>query len=154
MLKMERSFTRKAIKYKKKVFKSGMFIYDNNQDKVLLVQSRGRLWGFPKGSVNQNESLKDGAVREVSEETGLIISANDIGNIVYKPVPRSTYYFIYKDECRVSTSSTGMTDNDATGIGWMHMNCIEQLYSTGLLQLTSPCLRVLKLFTGRLFTKQ
>ena len=51
--------------------KAGMFIYDPNEDRVLFVQSRGHLWGPPKGSLDEGEKEIDSAIREVKEETGL-----------------------------------------------------------------------------------
>ena len=35
-------------KFNKK--KAGVMLYDSEKQKVLIVQSRGRLWGLPKGT--------------------------------------------------------------------------------------------------------
>lgn len=55
-----------------------------NGDKYLLVlakyfnETTGKWetgkWGFPKGSIKVGESYEDGAIREVLEETGIIVS--------------------------------------------------------------------------------
>lgn len=46
----------------------------NNSWEVLLIQHRsGSHWGFPKGHVEHGENLKETAVRELQEETGLIV---------------------------------------------------------------------------------
>ena len=63
-------------------FKSGIFIFDPENQKILLVQSNGNLWGIPKGTIQKNESFADCAIREVYEETGLIFNTNNITNIV------------------------------------------------------------------------
>jgi mRNA-decapping enzyme subunit 2 len=44
---------------------------DQTLNYVLLVQGfGGKSWGFPKGKINEKESLVNCAVREVKEETG------------------------------------------------------------------------------------
>lgn len=40
------------------------------KDKVLLVCENGNFWGFPKGRVEQGETLLEAAKREIVEETG------------------------------------------------------------------------------------
>lgn len=54
-----------------KIRKAGSFIYNNNSKKVLLVQSRGQMWGSPKGSLKDFEEPLECAIREVKEETGI-----------------------------------------------------------------------------------
>ena len=38
--------------------KAGVIIYNRKLGKIIIVQSRGNLWGFPKGSFNKDLSLK------------------------------------------------------------------------------------------------
>jgi 8-oxo-dGTP pyrophosphatase MutT (NUDIX family) len=137
-------------RFKKKSKKAGMFIFDRITQRVLLIQSRGKLWGFPKGSLNNAETYKEGAIREVREETGLEIDGSEFGDIVYRPVSQTMYFLVYKSECPVSIDH-GPADNDATGIGWIHIHCLEQLFKNGTIQLTSPCLKVLRLYSGLSF---
>ncbi len=61
---------------------TGVLIFQ--QDKVLLVkhgESSGHVngvYGIPGGHIEENESLKQAAVRECKEETGLIIEEKDL----------------------------------------------------------------------------
>ena len=58
----------------------GCIIIDNN--KVLLIkQTRGH-WGFPKGHVEDNETERETAIREVKEETNLDVEID--GKNAYK----------------------------------------------------------------------
>lgn len=47
----------------------------NQEKKVLLVQHRAGHWGFPKGHALPGEKDQEAAIRELFEETGLIIQA-------------------------------------------------------------------------------
>jgi 8-oxo-dGTP pyrophosphatase MutT (NUDIX family) len=60
------------LNYKK--HKAGVFIYDPKTNKILLVQSNGNLWGPPKGTLKSGETYQECAIREVQEETGLIVN--------------------------------------------------------------------------------
>ena len=146
----DRRITTRHGRFRPKSKKAGMFIFDQETKRVLLIQSRGKLWGFPKGSLNIGESYKDGAVREVYEETGLVIDQSEFGDIAYRPVSKTIYFLLYKSECPVSIAH-GPHDNDATGIGWIHLNCLEKLFSDKIIQLTSPCLKVLRVYSGLKF---
>lgn len=43
----------------------------NQAGEVLLLRDRMGYWVFPKGHVDQGESLEQAAIREVQEETGI-----------------------------------------------------------------------------------
>src|SRR5690606_35702473 len=58
------------------IFISGGCIVKNN--KILLVQTtkdskQPNKWGPPAGHAESNESLRDCAIREIKEETGLVV---------------------------------------------------------------------------------
>lgn len=54
------------------------------KDKILLCHPTNSSWNgtfsFPKGLVNDEEDLIDAAIRECFEETGIIVSKNNIIN--------------------------------------------------------------------------
>jgi 8-oxo-dGTP diphosphatase len=45
----------------------------NKENKILLVNNHTRGWEFPGGYVDQQESIKAAAIREVKEESGIDI---------------------------------------------------------------------------------
>lgn len=111
--------------YGKKIKRTrvGVFIYDSKLKKVLLVQSCGYLWGIPKGQLENNETIQDGAIREVKEETGLVINKNLLNK--YYTFKNAIYYILDLPECPVYVQSH--LNNDANGITWININCLESL---------------------------
>ena len=63
---------------------------------VLLLETRGGVWGLPKGTPDAGESIEQTALREVREETGLEVALEDkIGMIEYwfaRPSERTRYH--------------------------------------------------------------
>ncbi|AHA04618.1 bis(5'-nucleosyl)-tetraphosphatase [Pediococcus pentosaceus] len=58
----------------------GAVVYQlrNNQPYYLLLESAtSGFWGFPKGHVEDKESVIEAAQREIREETGIITKVND-----------------------------------------------------------------------------
>ena len=50
---------------------------DNSFEVALVSKKKGKIWCLPKGHIEEGESLKETAIREVKEETGLR------GDIIY-----------------------------------------------------------------------
>ena len=126
--------------------KAGMFLYDPKSKKVLLVQSRGHLWGLPKGTLNNDESFPACAVREVREETGLNISEEKLDRSV-SIKGRARYYYIEMEECKVCVQLEDK-DNDANAVGWVNIDCLKELIKTGQIELNKHCIYVFLKFLG------
>ncbi|MHA1984643.1 MAG: NUDIX domain-containing protein, partial [Candidatus Hodarchaeales archaeon] len=58
------------------VVSSGGIVYHINNDHsityLLLKHKNGNHWDFPKGQVEEGESLQETALREIIEETGIL----------------------------------------------------------------------------------
>lgn len=129
--------------------KAGVFIYDPISDKVLLVQSRGNLWGPPKGTMQYGETERLCAVREVKEETGLQISDDDFSKAL-KIYNRAIYYYIEKPECDVKVQ-TNVYKNDANGISWIKPSCLEKCIVNGNICLSQHCRMTFRRFLNKEF---
>lgn len=127
-----------------KIVKAGSFIVDPSNSKILLVQSRGQLWGPPKGTIQSNETYEDCAIREVLEETGIkLLNLNFIGHTIVKN--KAMYYTTELKECEVSPQ-THIKDNDANGIGWFNINCLLKLVENNKIYINQHCKILIKKF--------
>jgi len=135
-LKSKKYIYNKDLYYKirKKILKAGVFIHDTESNKILLVQSRGNLWGAPKGTLNFAETEINCAKREVLEETGLVISESDFTK---KTViqNRVSYFYLNTPECYVDIQDH-IKGNDANGIGWIKPDCLKKSIINGNISIT------------------
>ena len=147
----KRSFyVKPAMNYRK----SGVFIFDPKEDRVLLVQSRGHLFGPPKGSLNVNESDIECAVRELKEETGIDVNpANFLKSV---RIRNNTVYYtemsIKENEIFIQ-NNVGCSDNDANGITWIKMDCLEKSILNGNIVLNHYAKIAFYRLFGKVFPK-
>lgn len=133
---------------KRRQRKAGVFIYDPQKKKVLLVQSMGNFWGPPKGTLNHRESYLDCALREVTEETGLFLNQNLFSRAI-KIQHHSVYYYAEIPECNITVQKT--LYNDANGVGWISPDCIKDCIENGNMLLSQHCRIVFKHFLNITF---
>jgi ADP-ribose pyrophosphatase YjhB (NUDIX family) len=132
--------------------KAGVFIYDPEEDRVLLVESRGQLWGPPKGTleIDIEETSCDCAIREVKEETGIeLVPENFLRAIKIKN--RAVYYYTEMKMCPVKIQE--IPDNDANGITWIKIACLEEFIQSGNIILNQHCKTAFEKFLGKTFPK-
>jgi len=88
---------------------AGGGIVFNENDELLMIHRRGK-WDMPKGKIELNEKILDGAIREIKEETGVEIEHAE-------PKPITTYHTyiregkkqIKQSEWFVMRAKTGQT---------------------------------------------
>ena len=128
-----------------KIVKAGGFIIDPSTHKILLVQSRGQLWGPPKGTIQDNESIEDCAIREVMEETGIQLNrAQFIGQPTLVK-NKAMYYTVELNEANFEPQNH-ILDNDANGIGWFNIECLDGLIREKKISINQHCKILIKKF--------
>ncbi len=97
-----------------------------HEGRVLLVQ-RGReplkgQWSLPGGLLDVGESLEDGVIREVEEETGLLVRPLELVELldrIYRERERVRYHYVIADYlCRV-TGGKLQAASDADAVRWV-----------------------------------
>lgn len=133
--------------------KAGVFIYDPKKDKILLVQSRGQLWGPPKGTIEleRKETIVDCAIREVKEESGLDVDVSEFQQVI-QIKNRATYFYMERDTCDVKVQDH-VLENDANGITWIKLSCLEDIIKSGKIILNQHCKIGFKKFMQKTFPK-
>lgn len=136
-------------------YKAGVFIYDPEEQKVLLVQSRGQLWGPPKGTLEiaKGETNCECAIREVKEETGLDITPDDFLKATRIKNRAIYYYAELKYRSVHPQCSKENNENDANGITWIKLDCLKECVKSGKIELNQHCKLVFKRFLNLTFPK-
>jgi 8-oxo-dGTP pyrophosphatase MutT (NUDIX family) len=132
-----------------KIIKAGCFVLDKVSNKILLVQSRGQLWGPPKGTIQDEETYENCAVREVLEETGINVKHKDfMGYTIVKN--KAIYYDIEMKETEIEPQIQ-IKDNDANGIGWFNIDCLDTLIKDNKININQHTKILLKKFLKMTF---
>lgn len=107
--------------------KAGVCIYNSIRGSLLIVQSRGKLWGFPKGTIEQNEEPLNCALREVKEETNIDLKSDDLTE--YIVIKNKSVYYFYDTLYEIGSipENAGTAENDVTGISWVKIDCLYDL---------------------------
>jgi len=114
--------------------------------KILLVQ-RGKeplkgFWSLPGGVLEAGETLHEGVIREVREETGLEVKPTRVLE-VFERIMRDAsgaceYHYVLIDYiCRITGGTLG-ADDDASDVAWVSRE------NLGTLQITSGTLPVIE----------
>lgn len=133
--------------------KAGVFLYDPLEQRVLMVQSRGKLWGPPKGSleIQRGETYSQCAIRELKEETGLDIVSKDFQRAI-KIKNKAFYYYSERKACDVFVQQH---DNyecaDVNAISWIRLECLDQCIRDGFFVVNHHCKIAFKRFLGHTF---
>lgn len=107
----------------------------------LLLIERGHepgkgLWSIPGGRISGGESDADALVREVREETGLIVTPGRLIGTVRRPAPLAGSVFDIRDYAAEVTGGTLASGDDADDAMWAGPGELDSLpMAPGLLEM-------------------
>lgn len=88
---------------------------------VLCVKSQNGEWGLPAGAIEMGETPRQAVIREVAEETGLLVEPRQVLAVLGGEKFRWTYpdgnaveYFIIVFRCQVMTGTLQPIDGEVT----------------------------------------
>ncbi len=116
------------LKKRRRICCGGILLYHDinsidNKIYVIIVHGRSSFkWGLPKGGLEFNESHVECAMREIKEETGLMINLNTNHKRVRI---HSTYYYIIKLSSKY-TNMDPIDKQEIVDIKWIDINDIEK----------------------------
>lgn len=88
-------------------------------------------WSIPGGVLEVGETLREGAMREAREETGLIVDAGELLGIFERLVPgedgRLRYHYVLMDFLCVWTGGDLLAASDAADVRWFRPEELEAL---------------------------
>jgi 8-oxo-dGTP pyrophosphatase MutT (NUDIX family) len=122
--------------------KAGVFIYNPRTGKILIVQSYCQKWGPPKGSIEEcdEESIRKCAIREVLEETGILLKESDL--TTFYVIDKTTYFYLELDNPYNLTH----LEFDITGITWIDPECLLVLVNANEIDLNYHCKKCIAKF--------
>ena len=88
-------------------------------------------WSIPGGVLEVGETLREGAMREAREETGLTVDAGELLGIFERLVPgedgRLRYHYVLMDFLCVWTGGDLLAASDAADVRWFRSEELEAL---------------------------
>lgn len=122
-------------------------------DGVLISQAHHLFWGFPKGIIENDESLLQCAIRELKEETGLVVSSCQLNKFVfsfrYRDINRKVTIFFLISKQTIDIDKTKHIYSDSTGYGFIQPICFLELYYSGLIKINYFTRILIKLLFGQ-----
>ena len=120
------------------VFAAMCFVQDDHDRFAVVHSPRRDAWGSPGGWREAGEAVVDAAVREVREETGLAVAADDLevcayerftvdGEVRGRWLPGRSYLQVYRTRVAGSAPSMAASEDDVDGWHWVDRDEFERL---------------------------
>ena len=105
-------------------------VIHNDQGKILLQLPTGSdTWSLPAGALEPGETPSEGIVREVYEETGLLVHPSKVLAVLGGEEYRTVYpngdqveYMVTVFACVRTGGIFGRTDDETADLAWFHPN--------------------------------
>lgn len=112
---------------------AGTIVFRGSPPQFLLLKYEAGHWDFPKGKIQEGETPKQAALRELQEETGI-----QDGNLM--PGFKDTIHYFYRREGKTISKTVvfflAETKTSAVKISFEHIDFIWLPYEDALKKLT------------------
>ncbi len=130
--------------YKPHVLKVGALITDPKSNKILLVKGKYTdIWGISKGSIEPNETIESGVIREVLEETGILLYPEELTDKIIDTKKEQIFY-VERNESVLEPCDV----NDAVGIGWIKLECLTLMLTDYKISINNITRKILSRMYG------
>ncbi len=123
-------------KIPKGVYHKVIQVFTFNQNNQLLITLRhpdkvfGLLWEVTAGSVLKGEDERSGAVRELEEETGLIVAPDDLKRL-YTLLEGDSLWYTYWVKTNVTSADIRYQAKETIDHQWIDGESFMRLFNTG-----------------------
>lgn len=112
----------------------------NKKRQVLLVKRKDlRAWAYPVGRVKKGETLEDGCIRELKEETGVNVSIKSLSGIYIRTIPSlKNVTFVYR--CDYKNGKLLKQEDEVLDLGWFDVESLPRPILTGMEEIIRDAL--------------